>query len=110
MTLPVGLLRVEVVNTRGQPVAGASVKVRVADTTPQAVACNTLTLPLGTTGVDGTVTVTAPYERYAVTVSSAGTTATAILLVTPTAQVVAPTPQGGRGSTALLPSPAQVTL
>jgi hypothetical protein len=110
VTLPVGLLRVEVVNTRGQPVAGASVKVRVADTTPQAVACNTLTLPLGTTGVDGTVTVTAPYERYAVTVSSAGTTATAILLVTPTAQVVAPTPQGGRGSTALLPSPAQVTL
>jgi hypothetical protein len=101
-TMPLGLVRLKVVNSSGQPVAGATVRAKVNDA--QYPGCDTATLLLGTTGSDGTLTVSTILEVYNLTVTS-GTTK-----VTVTNFKVAPSDEGTTSSTDVLPSSYQVTI
>ncbi|MGO9456944.1 MAG: IPT/TIG domain-containing protein, partial [Acidimicrobiales bacterium] len=101
-TLPLGFVRLKVVNSAGQPVSGASVRANVED--PEHPTCNTATLLLGTTGRDGTLAVSAIVEVYKLTVTNGHTTVTV-----PTFRV-APSDESTTSSTTLLPSSYQVTL
>ena len=100
--LPLGLVRIKVVNAAGQPVNGATVTAKIQDT--QYPACDAATLLLGTTGRDGTIAVATIGETYTLTVTAGHTT------VKVTKFKVAPSEESTTSATALLPSSYQVTL
>lgn len=104
VTLPLGLLPVQVVNPSGQPVSGATVTVTVADPNlPQDAPCNGLVSTLGTTGPDGRVGLAVIFETYTLSVNGA---AVATVRVTPTSIVVNP---AGASYSQPLPMPVVVT-
>ena len=92
VTLPLGLLPVEVTASNGAPQAGATVTATVADPTlPANGACNDgVVHAMSPTGPDGLSRLAALYETYTITASSGGTTVTATVQVTPTASIVNP--------------------
>jgi hypothetical protein len=98
--VPLGLLAVKVLRN-GSPVAGATVTITVHDST---AACNTTTVTLGTTETDGSLAVASIIETYTIKVTSGSTSKTV------TANVLPDSVTDATGSSALLPSPLQVTL
>jgi len=84
VALPLGLLSLEVLNSSGEPVPGATVTATPADPTHSACNTPTIKLTLGTTGPDGAVGVALMYETYTVKVTSSGRTTTKKISISPT--------------------------
>ena len=73
VTVPLGVLTIQVVDNH-VPVPGARISAQVNDShTPL---CSTLTITLGTTEADGTLTVATIDQNYTISVSGSSTTAT----------------------------------
>ncbi len=103
VTVPLGLLPIQVLNANGTPAAKASVSVSVTTS-----GCSG-TYPLTPSGQDGSTRADVIYETYTVTATAFGgsPSATATVLVTPTQSILNP----GATQTAFpLPTPVQVKL
>jgi hypothetical protein len=75
VTAPLGLLPIEVVNSSGQPISGATVSATVHDPTlPSGLACNGVSYPLPTTGPDGLSRIDVIYETYDIHVTDSNGT------------------------------------
>jgi hypothetical protein len=89
VTLPLGLLPIEVTTASGAPVAGATVTATVADPLAQDAPCNDGTVySLPATGPDGMSELAAVYETYTVTVTSGSTHVSVTVQLTPNATTV----------------------
>jgi hypothetical protein len=84
-TVPLGLLSVKVVNSTGDPVAGATVTGSVGGST---VTCKAFTVSLGTTGADGSLAVATVDGAYSVTVTEHSIHATTTVQVAPADEIV----------------------
>jgi hypothetical protein len=109
VTLPLGLLPIEVVNANGTPVSGATVKATVDDpTVPANVSCNTptQTYSFPATGPEGFTRLDVIYETYTISVNS---TNVGTMLVTPTSTTFTPaTSANGSAGVQPLPTPQVV--
>jgi len=103
VTLPLGLLSIEVVNG-GVPVPNATVTATVDDTTSGNAACNTApAYSLAPTGPDGLTQLSVIYESYSITVNG---TSVGTIQMNPSTAVF--TPISGSPVAYPLPTPVQV--
>jgi hypothetical protein len=112
VTLPLGLLPIEVTNASGAPLANATVTAKVADPNlPQDSTCNDGTVySLPTTGPDGLSELAAMYETYTVSVTSGSTTTSVTIQVTPYASIVETVSGGAVTVVAVVPLPEPVVV
>jgi len=74
MTLPLGLLSIDVVNSLNQPVSEASIKLTVADPAAANAACNGAVYTMPSTGADGGTREAVINETYTITSVTVGST------------------------------------
>jgi len=112
VTLPLGLLPIEVTTASGAPVAGATVTASVADPNiPANASCNDGTVySLPTSGPDGMSELAAVYETYTVTVTVGSTTTPVTVQVTPYDSVVWTLQSGTWVVTGVYPLPQPVVI
>jgi hypothetical protein len=112
VTLPMGLVPIQVVDSTGKPVAGATVSAVLNDAGCSALVplnggVNPASWAFTTSGLDGVSRLAVIYETYTVTVTApgvGGAHAAAVIQVTPTSVT-----NVTNGTTSPLPLPVQVT-
>jgi len=108
VSLPLGLLPIQVVNSSGQPIAGAHVTATVNDPTlPNGIACNGAPgYALPSTGPDGLTRIDLMYETYTIKVTdSHGTATVGTIQVNSSTSILNP-----GGSQTVQPMPAAVVV